>query len=108
MTEGTDQGPESAGAQGEGLSEREALAQEMGDELTEVFLDFVRGDLSFAELTFLTYGALEDLHAIESGDYVLTDDDEDEDGDDPDGGYDIVEATAEQEDLAQEPSREAR
>ncbi len=88
-------------------AEQASLAREIGEELTDAFAEYVGGQLSFAELTFLTYGALEDLHTVRQGEYELVDND-DEDEDDPDDGYDIVEATAEQEDLAQEPSREGR
>jgi len=85
-------------------AEQESLAREIGEELTNAFMEYVGGELSFAELTFLTYGALEDLHTVRQGDYELVEGQGDED--DADDGYDIVEATAEQEDLAQEPSRE--
>jgi hypothetical protein len=74
------------------------LASEIGDELSEIFVSYVRGDLPFEELTFLTYEALASVHAVAIGEYdVVDEDDEDE-------GYEIKEATEEQEDLAQEPA----
>jgi hypothetical protein len=76
--------------------EQATLARDLGAELTDSFIRFVRGDLSFADLTFMTYETLESLHIIASGEYELDYDDE----------YDIVEATEEQEELSQEPSRE--
>lgn len=76
------------------------LAAEIGDELSEVFVSYVRGDLPFEELTFLTYEALASVHAVSIGEYDLVEGDED----DEDGGYEIEEATEEQEDLAQEPA----
>ena len=84
-------------------AEQEALARDIGEELTDVFVAYVRGDISFADLTFLTYETLENLHIVAGGEYELEYESEDEDQDD----YDIEEATSEQEDLAQEPAREA-
>lgn len=75
------------------------LAGEIGDELSEIFVTYARGDLPFEELTFLTYEALASVHAVAIGEYDLVEDD-----DDDDGGYDIEEATDEQEELAQEPA----
>ena len=80
-------------------AEQEMLARGIGDELTEIFVRFVRGELDFAETTFAAYDVLEDLHVIASGDYEL-----EEDGDIVDE-YTEEEATEEQEELAQEPSR---
>ena len=89
-------------------AEQEALARDIGEELTDFFVRFIRQEMSFADLTFLTYESLENLHIIASGEYELVYDDEDDDSDE--GGlvtdYDAEEATEEQEDLAQEPSRE--
>ncbi len=84
-------------------AEQEALARDIGEELTDVFVAYVRGDISFADLTFLTYETLENLHIVAGGEYELEYEDEDEDDDD----YDVAEATAQQEDLAQEPARGA-
>ena len=75
------------------------LARGIGDELTEIFVRYVHGELDFAEATFAAYDVLEDLHVIASGDYELV-----EDGDIEDE-YTEGEATEQQEDLAQEPSR---
>jgi hypothetical protein len=80
-------------------AEQEMLARGIGDELTEIFVRFVRGELDFAETTFAAYDVLEDLHVIASGEYEL-----EEDGDIVDE-YTEEEATEEQEELAQEPSR---
>jgi hypothetical protein len=66
-------------------AEQEMLARGIGDELTET--------------TFAAYDVLEDLHVIASGEYEL-----EEDGDIVDE-YTEAEATEEQEELAQEPSR---
>lgn len=79
-------------------AEQEMLARGIGNELTDIFVRYVHGELDFAEVSFASYDVLEDLHAIATGDYELDDSDlEDE--------YDEDEATAQQEDLAQEPSR---
>ena len=96
-TTGTDDEP------GVNPAEQEALARDLGEELADAFARFVRGEIDFAELTFLAYDLLHDLHVVASGAYELEYDD-DEEGDE-EGGYDEAEATEEQEDLAQEPAR---
>jgi hypothetical protein len=75
------------------------LARGIGNELTEIFVRYVHGEVDFAEATFAAYDVLEDLHVIASGDYEL-----EEDGD-VDDEYSEDDATEQQEDLAQEPSR---
>lgn len=79
--------------------EQEMLARGIGNELTEIFVRYVRGEIDFADASFASYDVMEDLHAIATGDYELV-----EDGDIEDE-YDEESATAEQEDLAQEPAR---
>lgn len=79
--------------------EQEMLARGIGNELTEIFVRYVRGEIDFAETSFAAYDVLEDLHVIASGDYEL-----EEDGDIEDE-YTEESATEEQEDLAQEPAR---
>jgi hypothetical protein len=79
--------------------EQEMLARGIGNELTEIFVRYVHGEVDFAEATFAAYDVLEDLHVIASGDYEL-----EEDGDIEDE-YTEAGATESQEDLAQEPSR---
>ncbi len=56
--------------------EQEQLAREIGEELTDAFVAYVRGDVAFEDLTFGVFDALSDLHVIASGDYVLEDTDE--------------------------------
>lgn len=79
--------------------EQEMLARGIGDELTEIFVRFVRGEVDFAEASFAAYDVLEDLHVIASGEYELQ-----EDGDIEDE-YTDRGAREEQEDLSQEPAR---
>jgi hypothetical protein len=78
-------------------AEQESLARTLATDLTEIFIHFVRGDVGFADVTFETYEALQDLYIIASGDYELEYEDAEE--------YDVIEATEEQEDLSQEPAR---
>jgi len=61
--------------------EQEQLAREIGEELTDAFVAYVRGDVPFEDLTFGVFDALSDLHVIASGDYVLEDADEEHDHD---------------------------
>jgi len=84
--------------------EQEALARDLGEDLIETFVAYVRGEIEYADLTFQTFETLHDLHIIASGAYELEyDEDEEQDGDGA-GEYDTEAATAQQEDLAQEPS----
>jgi hypothetical protein len=55
----------------ERLDEQEQLAREIGEELTDAFIAYVRGDVAFEDLTFGVFDALSDLHVIASGDYIL-------------------------------------
>jgi hypothetical protein len=80
-------------------AEQEMLARGIGDELTEIFVRYVHGEVDFAEATFAAYDVLEDLHVIASGDYEL-----EEEGDIEDE-YTQEDATEQQEDLSQEPAR---
>jgi hypothetical protein len=80
-------------------AEQEMLARGIGNELTEIFVRYVHGEVDFAEATFAAYDVLEDLHVIASGDYEL-----EEDGDVQDE-YTEEDATEQQEDLSQEPAR---
>jgi ABC-type Zn2+ transport system substrate-binding protein/surface adhesin len=63
------------------LEEQEQLAREIGEELTDAFVAYVRGDVAFEDLSFGVYDALSDLHVIQSGDYVLEDEEHDHDHD---------------------------
>jgi hypothetical protein len=80
-------------------AEQEMLARGIGNELTEIFVRYVHGEVDFAEATFAAYDVLEDLHVIASGDYELEDDGDVEDE------YTEEDATEQQEDLSQEPAR---
>jgi hypothetical protein len=102
-------------------AEQVELAKHLGEEISELFVRYVQGDLDFAEITFATYDMLQDLHIIAMGEYELEyDEDDDDDADEGDdveraaeGGtfgndnpdYDRDSATDQQEDLAQEPAR---
>lgn len=100
-------GGNETGGTGKEPAEQEALARDLGDELADSFLSFVRGEISFAELSFLAYEALQDVYSIAAGDYELEFDDGDEDeAEDQGAAYSPQEAVIEQEDLAQEPARD--
>lgn len=75
--------------------EQEQLAREIGDELSDAFVAYVRGDVAFEALTFGVFDALSDLHVIASGDYVL--DDSDDDDDDDDDESEVIRNTEEQD-----------
>lgn len=84
--------------------EQEDLARQIGEDLADAFVRYVRGELPFEDLTFLTHDSLQDVFFIAQGAYEVSEGDEDWDDDEE---YDLAEATAEQEDLAQEPARDA-
>ncbi len=85
--------------------EQVQLAREIGEELVDAFVAYVRGDVQFEDLTFGVFDALSDLHVIASGDYELADEDsEEEEADEPEED-DANEVIAEQEELSQEPAR---
>lgn len=95
-------------------AEQTELARHLGEELNELFVRYVQGELDFADLTFSTYDVLQDLHIIALGEYELEyDEDAGEgepnsdsgDGHDAGSDYDAESATEQQEDLAQEPAR---
>lgn len=82
--------------------EQEQLARDIGQELTDAFIAYVRGEVAFDDLSFGVYDALSDLHVIASGDYELSDDEEETP--DESGVYDEDTAIDEQESLSQEPA----
>lgn len=84
------------------VEEQMQLAREIGEELVEAFVGYVRGNVAFEDLTFGVFDALSDLHVIASGDYELADEDAERDDD---AEYDEESATDQQEDLSQEPAR---
>lgn len=61
--------------------EQEQLARDIGRELTDAFVAYVRGDVGFDDLTFGIYDALGDLHVIASGEYELEETGSDEEFD---------------------------
>ena len=90
-------------------AEQEALARDLGEELTDAFVRYVRGELEFADLTFTTFETLQDVYIVGSGEYEVEYEDEDAEAESEDGDvfehYDQAAATEQQEDLAQEPAR---
>ncbi|MBA3416645.1 MAG: hypothetical protein H0U10_15610 [Chloroflexia bacterium] len=96
--------------------EQESLARDLAAELADIFAQYVRGDLDFAETSFATFDVLQDLHVVATGAYELVEDDdtsededEDEDEDEADGKtaepYSDETAAEQQEDLSGEPAR---
>ncbi len=62
------------------VEEQTQIAREIGEELTDAFVAFVRGDVAFDDLVFGVFDALNDLHVIASGEYELEElEEEDED-----------------------------
>ncbi|MFM9108505.1 MAG: hypothetical protein ACKOWF_17605 [Chloroflexota bacterium] len=84
--------------------EQMSIVRDIGRELGEIFVQYVQGQLDFAEVTFAAYDALQDVHVVVNGEYELIAGDLDDDEDD-DEGYDDEDHLREQEDLSGEPSR---
>lgn len=53
------------------LDEKEMLVRGISEELTEIFVRHIRGEVDYPEVTFAAYDTLQDLHAIASGDYEI-------------------------------------
>jgi hypothetical protein len=64
------------------VEEQTQIAREIGEELTDAFVAFVRGDVAFDDLVFGVFDALSDLNVVASGEYELEEmSDEDTDAD---------------------------
>ena len=61
------------------VEEQSQIAQEIGSELTDAFVAYVRGDIPFDDLVFGVFDALSDLNVVASGEYELEEVDEEED-----------------------------
>ena len=71
--------------QGDALVEEQSqIAREIGEELTDAFVAFVRGEVAFDDLIFGVFDALNDLHVIASGEYELEELEEEDDEEESD------------------------
>ncbi len=82
-------------------AEQIQLAREIGASITEAFVGYVRGQVTFDDLSFGVYDALHDLHVVRSGEYEIINERDEQDQHQHD------DALGEQEDLAQEPERDS-
>ncbi len=80
------------------------LARDLATELGDIFVQFMQGQIDFAEVSFATYDVLSDLHAVSTGNYELVANDDEDDLDDEDDDYDDEEHAREQENLSGEPA----
>jgi hypothetical protein len=64
------------------LEEQSQIAQEIGSELTDAFVAYVRGEVAFDDLVFGVFDALSDLNVVASGEYELEEIDDEEEGED--------------------------
>ncbi len=74
--------------------EGEQIVRSLVSDLEDAFLGYLRGDIGFDELTFDVFDTLQAVHAVARGNFSI----EYVEGEDED--------VEEQEELAQEPSRE--
>ena len=88
-------------------AEQEALARDLGEELTDLFARYVRGEVDFAELTFATYDMLQDMHIIASGAYELEYEDDEDSSDDSDDSSDDDSSDDEDEEDEEDETGEA-
>jgi hypothetical protein len=70
--------------EGDLVEEQSQIAQEIGSELTDAFVAYVRGEVSFDDLVFGVFDALSDLNVVASGEYELEEIDNEDDGDEDD------------------------
>lgn len=68
--------------------EQEQIAREIGGDLTEAFVEYVLGNLTFEDLAFGVFDALSDLSVVASGEYEIEVDGEGESENDDDAGMD--------------------
>lgn len=61
----------SRGVGDELIDEQIRIAREIGEELTDAFVAFVKGDVAFDDLVFGVFDALSDLNVVASGEYEL-------------------------------------
>lgn len=66
------------------IEEQSQIAQEIGADLTDAFVAYVRGSVDFDDLVFGVFDALSDLNVVASGEYEIEDATEDQTGDDED------------------------
>lgn len=64
------------------VEEQSQIAQEIGSELTDAFVAYVRGEIPFDDLVFGVFDALSDLNVVASGEYELEEIEEEGDEDD--------------------------
>lgn len=53
------------------VEEQSQIAREIGEDLTEAFVAYVRGEVGFDDLVFGVFDALSDLNVVASGEYEL-------------------------------------
>lgn len=58
--------------------EQSEIAREIGADLTDAFVGYVRGEVDFDDLVFGVFDALSDLNVVASGEYVIEDEGEDQ------------------------------
>jgi hypothetical protein len=60
------------GANGErDPQEQEQLARDLGESLTDLFVEFVKGEVSFDSVVFESFQSIQDLFVIASGEYEI-------------------------------------
>lgn len=51
--------------------EQQQLAKDLGEALTDLFQEFVKGDVTFDAVVFETFNTIQDLFVIASGEYEI-------------------------------------
>lgn len=59
--------------------EQEQIVRSLATELEESFLEYLRGDIGFDEVTFEVFDTLQAVHAVATGQYSVEYDEEEED-----------------------------
>lgn len=62
--------------------EQSEIAREIGADLTDAFVGYVRGEIDFDDLVFGVFDALSDLNVVASGEYVIEEENDNGETDD--------------------------
>ena len=58
--------------------EQEEIVRSLATELEQSFLEYLRGDIGFDEVTFEVFDTLQAVHAVATGQYTVEYDEEEE------------------------------
>jgi hypothetical protein len=66
------------GGRSQPSEEQVQIVRSLSTELEQTFLEYLRGDIGFAEVTFEVFDTLQAVHAVATGQYSVEYEEEDE------------------------------